>query len=262
MNSILYTIIGIIVLAIVVYLVITYLRGSSQIQNLAIQQFSLSAPKAVLDTDGVKDILLSPGAATICSFVNYRFGDRTSPAVSSTSMPVSLISIKGALEFIVSPTSAILEITTKGPSQTTEVETVTLPPLPQQKWMFVAILRDGRRFDVLYNDQIVASHRTAFFPVIAHNSLIVGNTKLLGLAINVLVAPYRLTMTQALQQRAAFADTNGQPTSASLEQGQQLGADAPLPFEAISADCLPGIPCKPVSRPPKNALKAWASPYQ
>jgi hypothetical protein len=256
--NILYTIIGIIVLAIVVYLVITYIRGSSQIQNLATQQFSLVTPKAVLDTDSVKDILLSPGAATICCFVNYRFGDRTSSAVPSQ-VPISLISIKGALDFVVSPTSAFLEITTKGPTQSTEIETVTLPPLPQQKWIFIAILRDGRRYDIIYNDQIVASHRTAFFPVIAHNSLTIGNTKLLGQAINVLVAPYRLTMTQALQQRAALADTNGQPTGASQDQGQQLGS---LPFTAISAECLPGIPCKPVSRPPKNTLKAWSSPYQ
>jgi hypothetical protein len=27
-----------------------------------------------------------------------------------------------------------------------------LPPIPKQKWMFIAILRDGRRFDIIYNN--------------------------------------------------------------------------------------------------------------
>ena len=255
-----YTIIGIIALAIIVYLIILYLRGSSQIQNLAAQPFDLNTPKVVLDTDQTKSILLTNGGSTICAFVNYRIGDRTSPAVDPKAAGlIPLLAINGALNLMVSPTMTELQIYTKGLLAGSNIESVPLPPLPQQKWIFIAILRDGRRFDVMYNNRIVASHRTAFFPVIAHNGLTFGNSKLLGQAVNVLVAHYRLSPDQVLQQRAALADTNGQPVA--VQSPGALGV-SPLPFQGISVECLPGIPCKPVTKPPRNHLKAWSSPYQ
>ena len=63
---------------------------------------------------------------------------------------------------------------------TLKQEYIDLPPIPKQKWMFVAILRDGRRFDVIYNNEIVASQTLEFYPVVISSPLSIGNTGLNG----------------------------------------------------------------------------------
>lgn len=42
------------------------------------------------------------------------------------------------------------------------IEVLALPPIPLQKWVMITIVREGRRYDVYYNDALVLSKRTQF----------------------------------------------------------------------------------------------------
>lgn len=254
MSSIVKLIIGVIVVAIITYIIIGYVYGKASIQDVAPSIISLSKQNPVFDSDSVQATLLTQGGSSVLGFLNVRFGDRTQ-TVGGDSFQ-TLLGVTGSFEFQVSPNAARLLVTTAGP--TPQKEIIELPKLPSQKWMFLAILRDGRRFDILYDDRIVASQRLNYFPQVIQNPLMVGNTMFLGNAIHILVAPSRLTPREAARQRAKLADTTGEPVAAS---GSATFGLPPIPFSGIKASCIPGLPCNPITKPPKNHMKAWSTPY-
>lgn len=240
------------ILAIVVYLCITYIYGKASIKDVAQEKFNLSEAKWVYSTDDTKKDILTTSSSTIMTFVNINFGDKTA---STTTDYQSLIGVEGSFSLDISSKSTQLSVTTKNQQQIT-TETIPIPQLPTQKWVCVTILRDGRRFDIMYDDQIVASHRFEYYPVVVSSPLVVGNKSILGTSIHVLVAPYRLTPVEVSKQRAKLADTNGKPVGAAISFGLP-----PIPFTGIRSMCFPGIPCNPVSAPPENALKSWSTPF-
>lgn len=246
-------IIGVIVLAIITYFVIGYVYGKASITDTTPKEVSLSTHNNVYSSDLVKSNLLTQSGMSVMAFINYQFGDRTQQFAHSFN---TLFGVKGSFELQVSPDATQLVVTTTGGSQP-ETETIELPRLEPQKWVFVAILRDGRRFDVLYNDRIVASKRLAYYPSIVQNPLTLGDKTFLGKGIHVLVAPYRLTPLEVSKQRAKLSDTNGEPPAVTTSK---FGLP-PIPFTGITAKCIPGLPCNPVTKPPKNHLKAWSTPY-
>jgi hypothetical protein len=243
----------IIVLAIIVYISVKYIYGKATIQDVAPDKFVLSDAKSIYLSDNVTQNILKPSGSTIMAFVNVNFGDRTA---STTSEYQSLIGIEGAFSLDISPKGSQLTVVTANGLVNDNTEQVQIPPLPLQKWVCVSILRDGRRFDIMYDDQLVASHRFEYFPKVVLQPLVVGNTTLLGSGIHVLIAPYRLTPSDVSKQRAKLSDTTGKPVGADTEFGLP-----PIPFTSIRSICIPGIPCNPVSNPPSNALKAWSTPF-
>lgn len=240
------------VIAIIVYLCITYIYGKATIKDAAPEKFDISGAKWAYSTDNTQRDLLTPGSSTIMTFVNVKLGDKTA---STTSDYQSLIGVEGSFSLDISPKSTQLSVTTKHQQQIT-TETVQIPQLPLQKWVCITILRDGRRFDIMYDDQIVASHRFEYYPIVAPSPLIVGNKTLLGTGIHVLVASYRLTPSEVSKQRSKLCDTTGKPVGADTAFGLP-----PIPFTGIRSICFPGIPCNPVSAPPGNALKSWSTPF-
>jgi hypothetical protein len=98
--------------------------------------------------------------------------------------------------------------------QTVFEETIPLPEIPFQKWTFLTIAREGRRFDIYYNGKIVMSKRTqnvmdtraAFGPITA------GDPNLIGKIAFVQTFPQKLTQTEVMANYKANSDTTGQPT--------------------------------------------------
>jgi hypothetical protein len=62
------------------------------------------------------------------------------------------------------------------------VEVLSLPAIPIQKWVMVTIVKEGRRYDVYYNDKLVLSKRTQFKLTLSPSQLgiVVGNPGLSG----------------------------------------------------------------------------------
>jgi len=98
--------------------------------------------------------------------------------------------------------------------QTVFEETIPLPEIPFQKWTFITIAREGRRFDVYYNGKLVMSKRTqnvmdtraAFGPITA------GDPNLMGKIAFVQTFPQKLTQSEVMEKYKANSDTTGQPT--------------------------------------------------
>lgn len=92
-------------------------------------------------------------------------------------------------------------------------ETIPLPNIPFQRWTFVTIAREGRRFDIYYNGEIVMSKRTqhvvdlraAFGPVMA------GDPNLIGKIAFVESFPQKLSQREIMANYKARSDTTGQP---------------------------------------------------
>jgi hypothetical protein len=245
------------VVSIIVYFIVTYVYGKATIQDISPDKFDLGEGKTLYSSDDTQKNILAPGGSTIMAFINVNIGERTGTADGNYQ---SLIGVNGAFSLDISPTSTQLTVVTKNGGTVggdNTVQTIEIPALPLQKWVFVTILRDGRRFDIMYDDQVVASHRFDYFPKTSIlQPLIIGNKTLLGTGIHVIVAPYRLTPTQVSQQRAKLADMNGKPVGTDTAFGLP-----PIPFTSISSICLPGMPCNRVSNPPGDALKAWSTPF-
>lgn len=261
---------------IVTYTVIGIVYSSSNTYtDLLPTLTSLSAEKQIVDSGTVKTSLLSQGGSTVAGFFNVQFGDRTLrmndilvgkelPAMSYT----TLLGVKGSFEFQIAPSRLFFDVSggpnVQSPQSTAQLVvytthrefiTIPLPPLTQQKWIFISILRDGRRFDVMYDDKIVASHRIDVYPLSIANPLVIGDKALLGQAIHMFTKSSRATPNQISALRASYSDMTGQPPV------KFPLPFLPIPFGNVQTACIPGIPCNPVSAPPSNALKAWSSRY-
>jgi len=186
------------------------------------------------------------------------------PALTYT----TLLGVKNSFEFQIAPSRLFFDVAggtnVKLPQSTAqlivyttpnEFTTIPLPPLTQQSWIFISILRDGRRFDVMYDDKIVASHRTDMYPMALPNPLVIGDKALLGHAIHMFTKSSRATPSQISALRASYSDMTGQPPV------KFPLPFLPIPFGTVQTACVPGMPCNPVSAPPTNTLKAWSSRY-
>ncbi len=251
---------GIILLAVVVYVILYVIIPSASVTDVLDKTVDLSKEKIVLSSSDVRQTLYGSSGSTIMTFINPVIGDRT-PKFANTYLPVIAIDDSFYFEIAPSPiesrkTVARLRIATST-SANSRFEIIDIPELPLQKWTMLSILRDGRRFDVMYDDKIVISQRLQFYPLMPSNSMKLGSSGLLGKAVHFLVADKRLTPVEVTKEYTSLADTNGAPV-----------VDRSLPFfgklENIKAlgDSIPGLDIAPsVNNPPSNNMKAWRSPY-
>lgn len=132
-------------------------------------------------------------------------------------------------------------------------ETLVLPNLPIQKWTMITIAREGRRFDIYYNDSLALSKRTqnmvdiqsAFGPITA------GDPMLSGKIATVQVFNTKLSATDVSKEYSRLADTNGQPY---LESNQTNLLDY-MPL-CKGGSCLQGPNVRPAS-----PLLDWDTDY-
>ncbi len=94
------------------------------------------------------------------------------------------------------------------------IEVLSLPPIPLQKWTMVTISKEGRRYDVYYNDTLVLSKRTQF--KIAESSsalgITVGNPGLNGNAGGFTVYDSAQNSLDVSKAYSDNVDTRGAPS--------------------------------------------------
>lgn len=249
----------ILTISILAYVIVGIVYSTSSVmQDIATSTIQLNKANTVLDSASVKTTLLSQGGSTVAGFFNVTMGDRTTRMGAANF--TTLVGVKGGFEFQIAP-SSIAADQTKNTARLVvytdggHTEIVDVPPFPQQTWVFLSILRDGRRFDVMYNDKIVASHRLDLYPTPISNPLIAGSPQLLGQAVHIFVANTRISPAQISQQRAKYVDMTGAIPS------PYPVPFLPIPFGNLQASCIPGLTCDTVTKPPTNHLKAWKSIY-
>jgi hypothetical protein len=223
----------------------------------------LSVPKQIVTSEKTQQMLLEKGSSTVMGFFNLQQGDRTTKYIDKLRPDeyTPIIYIDGNWSFEISQgpsgvldTNARLRVTTKDSSGTATEQLMDLPSLPKQKWVCIAILRDGRRFDIMYDNKIVASQRLESYPVIISNPLRIGNKKLGGSAIHIIISDRRLTPTEVDRERLKYVDTNNMIIESNA-------INMSFPTIRLFSQCPPGLPCDPVTKPPRNNLLQWKTPY-
>ena len=202
----------------------------------------------------IQSTILGTSGSTVMGFFNLQQGNRTR---SYNNEFIPLLFVDNNWWFEISHTSnetaARLRVQTNHKG-TFASEIIELPSIPKQKWVFVAILREGRRFDVIYDDHIVASEHLTNYPVIISSSLSIGNEALMGKVIHVIIASSRLSPNEVDRQRRTYIDTNN-----------KIIEDSPIytsfPTLSLFAECPPGLPCNNITKPPINGLLEWETPY-
>lgn len=242
----------IIIVAIVLYVVFAYYRNPNkrQQQPLVPADGTLEQQQYVLDSDNTRKYLLSPPSSTLLIYFFLKASDKTSRVEQTTN---TLLEIPDVLQFNYGPNSAELVINTFNTATgQAKDEHIEISSIPQQKWVQLAILRDGRRFDVMYNDKIVASKRLEHMPVYASASLSIGGPQLRGVFRQGRVFNYRLSLQDVRDELADTSDTRQKPpTDITMTIGN--------PFSIFT--CPGGFFCRADGRTPKNALQEWETPY-
>lgn len=160
------------------------------------------------------------------------------------------------------------------------IETITLPPIPLQKWIMVAVAREGRRFDVYYNDSLVLSQKAMYMPIsnISNSSfagITSGSNGLVGQIALANVYNYRLSSSDIVSKYAEFADTRGRPyinsttnpVSISDQAGLNPGFQSGLSLSSFipsssSINLCPSEGClTPPAIKPALPLYDWNSSY-
>jgi len=248
---------GVILLLITYYIIVYVIYKGAGNNDILTTLTPLSSKKDILTSDITQSTLLSGAGSTVMGYFNLKGGDRT---VKYQDGYTQLIQVENNWFLEISPspigkdsTAARLRVQTSD-GGTLKQETIELPQIPKQKWMFIAILRDGRRFDIIYNDKIVASQRLHNYPAVISSSLSIGNKGLNGSVIHVITHDKRLTPTEVERERLKYVDTN----NTVLEDN---AIDMSLPAFPVLAQCPPGLPCNPITSPPTNNLLQWDTPY-
>ena len=242
----------IIMVAIVLYVVLAYYRNPARQMSKALEPAdgTLEQPQYVFDSDNTRKYLLSPASSSLLVYIFLKASDKTSRMDQASN---TLLEIPDVMYLTYGATSAQLIVKTFNTSNSqTKEEAIELPAIPQQKWVQLAILRDGRRFDILYNDKIVASKRLEYMPVYAAASLSIGGLQVRGVFRQGRVFNYRLSLQQVREELADTSDTRQKPpTDITMTIGN--------PFSIFT--CPGGFFCRSDGRQPKNALQEWETPY-
>jgi len=245
-------------IAITIYLIVFVIYPGGGNDDVLSTLTPLSEKKDIVMPDVTQKTLLGNNGGTIMGMFNFMNGDRTAK-YSNNYIPFLQIANNWYLEVSNAPndkqhTSARLRVRTAAQGSSTKDEMIELPPIPKQKWVFIAVLRDGRRFDVIYDNKIVASQRLEQYPVVVSSPVSIGNKGLDGAAIHVIINGTRLSPTDIERTRLTIVDTNKLVLEANP-------FNTSLPMISLLAECPSGLPCKPVTRPPVNQILKWSTPY-
>lgn len=254
-----------IIVALTAYIVIYRIYPGPDNKEMMSDQVPLNEKKNILMPDRTQTEILGSGGTTVMGFVYLRQGDKTlryGPA--DQYVPLLQVENNWSLEILPSPKEkkaygARLRVQTQRAGQM-EYEIIPLPPLPKQKWVWVALLREGRRFDVIYDQRLVASQRLERYPVVIASPLSIGNKGIEGRAIHWKVNARRLAPEEVERERKTHVDTNGRVVESKWNPLTNLEVPS-LPFPRLFAECPAGLPCETVTAPPKKTLYEWKTPY-
>ena len=223
-------------------------------QSLSPITGTLEKPTRVGTSSDIRTNFLVPAGATCLAYIYYSVNKKT-PIRGKQQDPISLLRMGNSLKLeilpggVSSPPKTRLVVQTQ--SSPAGFEEIPVPMFPQQKWVQLAIVREGRRYTIYYNGIPVSSQRTNYFPVVNSSQLTMGDTRLRGefVGVKVMATPLRLEEIKA--ELANTADTRYEPYKPS-----------DIWATLTNLGCPNGLFCFSTSSPPKkDPLKMWESPY-
>ena len=223
--------------------------------SLSPSQGDLSVPTNVGTPSQTRDGFFTPAGATFMVYLNCMVLNRTPTLQTANRIVPFRIGNTLQLQLIdgtpQTPPKTVLAIQTQSPTGAT-IEEIPLEPFPQQKWVHLVIVREGRRYTVYYNGNVVGSSRTKFYPSINSSQLSFGNPSMLrGEFVGPKVIPTAIHQSELVAELKETSDTRHEPYK-------------PINWSSLvpQLGCPGGIFCASVSTAEAiSPLKQWSSPY-
>jgi|UniRef100_A0A6C0HEL9 hypothetical protein len=236
-------------------IILKYLRPS-YIQSLTPKSGRLESITKIGTPGQVRDLFLAPSGSTLSIYIYCNSYVKTK-TLGQDSEPIRILQLGNSLQLQLNPankkipSSTNLVVKTQGP--TSDNEYIPIMDFPQQQWVHLCIVREGRRYTIFYNGRVAGSSRTKYFPTINSSPFIVGDQRLQGTFAFPKLAPIPYNLNDIKNDLQSSSDTRHKPYY--LESSMNI-------FESFSFTCPKGIFCfSTKSQPNMNPLKLWKSPY-
>jgi len=133
------------------------------------------------------------------------------------------------------------------------IESFQLKAIPLQKWICVTLSRSGRRYSIYYNNELVSSFRTTYYPVVSTNvAWHIGDSKSSGYYAYATAVDFAMLKNDIELQNKIVSDSRNQP---------KLPKPSILSVFSIVGGCPNGIFCYTSSGASTNGFNEWSSPY-
>ena len=239
----------------ITYSVITTVRPSAT-ALLTPKSGPMNKPTNVGGPTDARELFLAPAGGTLMSYIFCAVNSKT-PSIGSKQEPIPIIRIGNVMRLellpggVSMPPKTRLMVQTQGP--TIREEEIQVADFPQQTWVHLVIVREGRRFTIYYNGKVVTSQRTTYVPAINSSRVTIGHQNLQGQFVYPRLAgiPYRIEDIQ--KELSQSSDTRHKPyTSGDVMDGLQR----------LFQGCPNGVFCFSTSgKPASSPLQMWQTPY-
>ncbi len=253
---------GIIIL--VAYVIFVFYKSGANHRMMPFEKEdgTLESSTIVLNSDSTRRMMFGQSGSSLAVYLFLKGVDKTTRA---DNMSPVLFSIPGVLEFrygytaensLGSNAELVVHTTNTSVTETTR-EVIPVPNFPTQKWIALTILRDGRRFDVMYNNKVVASKRLQYMPAYRSSPLTFGGPSVFGTFSQGRVFNYRLSLSDVRAELARTSNTRFASSTAPTTPDGSGGFISPLDIFR----CPGGVFCGKDTKPPKSPLQIWETPY-
>jgi hypothetical protein len=242
--------------SVIAWLVLQNIRPNA-IVSLTPKKGPVSVPTVIGASHIVRKNFFTSAGSTFTVYIHHEMMDKTQQ-VGAYIKPVTLFQFGDAVQFQLipggksTPPTTQLVIKTQGYQQKTEI--INVKNLPLQKWIYLGIVREGRRFTVYYNGEVITSHRLEYFPITSTTSLKIGDPALRGYYAFPQLVGTPLDTSEMKKYEDLSSDTRHKPYLKDVSWTDM--------FSSIFKGCPDGLFCFSTSKPPStNPLKTWNSRY-
>lgn len=253
-------ILGIFLVIYLIYYLINYLLSPRPPARIGAEEIDLSSVTQVISSEQLKAAWSSSSGSTLFFYINPSIKDRTSVSGNEYAKAVQVGS-KQTLKILVAADAgrgyanapATLEIYVKNNPKPEFVEILNFP---LQKWSAMAIVKQGRKFNIYMNGKLSVSHVCTAMPDFDETQpLRTGDARLGGSIALMSLAPYPMNIDQVRSMVSSTSGTDGAPYLSS-------GIFSFIPSFSIDMNLCPGGNCNSIKTSGNpGPLNQWTSPY-
>lgn len=212
----LWFLVAIVLLTYGVYYFVRTVALPSPPERIGAEKIMLSKPIQVVDSVTLKNAWMNTSGSTLLFFIFPEIKDRTAVVGNEYATAIQIGS-KESLKVLISPDAgrgsmlapAIFEVFVNGKN---ESEVIDITNMPLQRWSFVAIVKQGRKFNIYVNGELSTSHVCTAMPDYDETQpLRVGDVRLGGKIALMSLAPYAMQIDEIQTLARDTMSTDNKP---------------------------------------------------